>query len=117
MMVVGLGQGVKAAATGLAQAQWADAAIQQTCEMSAVNCPTTKLPARTAKRVRSVQSGTDAAHSVLLVENSRALASAVAANLNAIDGVDCMLATTLAEARREIDTDVSRFAAWLQSFS
>ena len=53
--------------------------------------------------------GTDAAHSVLLVENSRALASVVAASLNAIDGVDCVLATTLAGARREINADVSRF--------
>ena len=109
MMVVRLGLGMKAPAVGLAQDQWADAAKQQARDSRAANRRTTKLPAQAVTQICPVQSGTDTAHSVLLVENSRALASAVAANLNAIDGIDCVLATTMAEARREIDIDVSRF--------
>ena len=69
----------------------------------------TELSAQAAPEIFPVHDGSDAAHSVLLVENSRALASAVAASLNSLDGVDCVLATTLAEARREIEADVSRF--------
>jgi len=67
------------------------------------------LSAQAAPKIFPAQAGSDAAHSVLLVENSRALASAVAASLNSLDGVDCVMASTLAEARREIEADVSRF--------
>jgi len=47
--------------------------------------------------------------SVLLVENSRALASAVVASLGVVEGIDVLLATTLAQACREIEQDPSRF--------
>jgi diguanylate cyclase (GGDEF)-like protein len=59
--------------------------------------------------VSLLQRGHDAPRSVLLVENSRALASAVVASLGVVEGVDCVLATTLAQARREIEQDCARF--------
>ena len=46
---------------------------------------------------------------MLLIETSRALASAVTASLGVVDGIECILATTMKEARREIEQDCSRY--------